>query len=297
MGADAPVRAGDAVLAAIGAIAARIRELEPAARADEPDAVHQLRTHVRRLRSVLAAYRPLFDRARVEHVRRAYREFGSELGVVRDLEVRARFAEDALDGFDAATPAMRARLVDETWAEYRSTHTRLVELMEGARPEARAAELEAFCADPPVVAGASTAAAPEVGRVLAREARRAVRRAEAADDSLGQLHRARKAARRLRYAAEAVSTPPAEVLGDAARELGAAGERIHDVLGDHRDELVLARFVRRAGAHAAHHGETASGYEQLAVEAESRAAEHLAELGPAVEELGRARRRFRRSIG
>ena len=49
------VDAGTAVLAALTSIADRLRELEPAALADEPDAVHQLRTHVRRVRSLLAA--------------------------------------------------------------------------------------------------------------------------------------------------------------------------------------------------------------------------------------------------
>ena len=59
VGAEAD--AGTAALAALRAIGARIAELEPAAMADEPDAVHQLRTHVRRLRSLLAAFVPLFD--------------------------------------------------------------------------------------------------------------------------------------------------------------------------------------------------------------------------------------------
>ncbi|GLI29144.1 hypothetical protein ARHIZOSPH14_33860 [Agromyces rhizosphaerae] len=297
MGADAPERAGDAVMAAVGAIAARIRELEPEARADEPDAVHQLRTHVRRLRSVLAAYRPLFDEARVEHLRRAYREFGADLGVVRDLEVRVGFAEEALDGFAGETAAMRDRLVDGPRVEYGVAHARLVELMDGARAVARAAELEAFCADPPFAPGADAAAVPALNGLLASEAKRAVRRARAADDSLERLHRARKAARRLRYAAEAVSAPPAEVLGDAARELGAAGERIHDLLGDQRDALVFARHARRAGAHAAHHGETAEGYDRLASAAESTAARHLAEFPDAAQELRRARDRFAKSIG
>ncbi|HEU0182503.1 MAG TPA: hypothetical protein VFR16_09975, partial [Agromyces mariniharenae] len=40
------------VLAAVRAIGARLEELEPAALDDEPDAVHQLRTHVRRLREI-----------------------------------------------------------------------------------------------------------------------------------------------------------------------------------------------------------------------------------------------------
>ena len=83
---------------ALRAISDRLDELEPAALADEPDAVHQMRTHVRRLRSVLAAYAPLFDAAVAEALRRRYGEFGRELGTVRDLEVRIGMAERALRG-------------------------------------------------------------------------------------------------------------------------------------------------------------------------------------------------------
>src|SRR4029453_13227054 len=112
--------AGDAVMSALRAIGERLEELEPAALDDEPDAVHQLRTHVRRLRSVLAAFAPLFDAAAGRSVRRPSGELGRALGTVRDLEVRIQVADVALQeaadewGLDPdAVAAMRARLVDE----------------------------------------------------------------------------------------------------------------------------------------------------------------------------------------
>ncbi|WP_353809687.1 CHAD domain-containing protein [Agromyces sp. SYSU T00194] len=279
MGEHAPERAGDAVLAAIAHLAARIRELEPAARSDAPDAVHQLRTHVRRLRSVLAAYRPLFDGARVDDLRRTYARYGEELGRVRDLEVRARYAEEALKGLPDAPAAMRVRLVDDVRAEYSEAHARLAELMTGPGADARARMLDAFCADPRFTARADLAAVPMVGALLADEAHRAMLRAMRADSSPERLHRARKAARRLRYAAEAVSEPPTEVLGERARQLAAAGEAIHDLLGDHRDALIFAEHARRVGgAHARTHADLAAG-------AEAVAAGHLRRYPAAVRRL------------
>ncbi len=48
--------AGDMLADIVGDLVALIDARTPAALADEPDAVHQLRTAVRRLRNVLAAF-------------------------------------------------------------------------------------------------------------------------------------------------------------------------------------------------------------------------------------------------
>ena len=128
MGDDADLDAGTAVVTALRAIVERMRELEVDAVADEPDAVHQLRTHVRRVRSVLAAYEPVFDAAPAVVLRRRYGELGDELGVVRDIEVRVLVAERALDEAseqgllsDAAQAgSARARLIDTERENYRS---------------------------------------------------------------------------------------------------------------------------------------------------------------------------------
>ena len=69
-----------------------------------------------------------------------------------------------------------------------------------------------------------------------------------------RLHAVRKAGRRLRYAAEAVTEEPVVLFGKRARALARGGEDLHDVLGDHRDEMLFAEHVRRVAAHAAHAG-------------------------------------------
>ena len=57
-------------------------------------------------------------------------------------------------------------------------------------------------------------------------------------------HALRKAARRLRHTADAVTRPPAAVLGADAQELGELGSQLQSLLGDHRDALLLAEHVR-----------------------------------------------------
>lgn len=286
--------AGAAALAAVRAIGVRIDELEPAALEDEPDAVHQLRTHVRRLRSVLAAYAPLFDVAVVQSVRRSYRELGRELGTVRDLEVRIQVADEALReaaeewGLDAdAVAVMRARLVDDEVEAHRLAHARFVERQRMPRADVRRDALAAFLGAAPRTPRADEPAGAELGDLLEREANRAVRRADRVDASSDdeRLHAVRKAGRRLRYAAEAVTEEPVTLFGDRARALAEAGEELHDVLGDHRDEVLFAEHVRRAGAHAAHEGEPVDVFERIAGAADRRAAKRLDELAKAIHEL------------
>lgn len=289
-GADA----GTVIVAALVAIGARIDELAPAALADEPDAVHQLRTHVRRLRSVLAAYAPLFDAAMVEGLRRRYRELGRELGTVRDIEVRMQVAERALQEASEMpeASAARARLVDDERGTYRLAHARFAQRQRMPRAGARRASLAEFVDAPPFTPHAAEPAIEVLGDLLAREARRAVEQADSIDGSAGaeQLHRLRKAGRRLRYASEAVTEEPIALFGDRAEALAQAGEGLHDVLGDHRDDVLFAEHVRRAAAHSAHEGAPVDLFNRLAKSAERRAEHRLDELAAVVADLHRAER-------
>ena len=293
------VDAGTAVMIALAAIGERLDALEPAALADEPDAVHQLRTQVRRLRSVLAAYAPLFDTSVAEALRRRYGAFGKELGTVRDIEVRVQVAERALqeaseasDVAGAATemPAMRARFIDAELEAYRLAHARLVERERMPRAAARRTALAEFLAGPPFTPLSAEPAVTELGDLVEREARRTLRRARRIGPTAEteKLHAVRKAGRRLRYAAETVTAEPVELFDDRVRALATAGEDLHDLLGDHRDEVLFVAHLRRYVAHAAHDGEPVDALERLAAAADRRAADRLGKLDSVVRDLRHA---------
>ncbi|MFB9960896.1 CHAD domain-containing protein [Agromyces bracchium] len=295
---DGGADAGRVVVAALAAVRDRFHAFLPAALADEPDALHQLRTNVRRLRSVLAAYGAVLDEAVVTGLRRRLRELGHELGTVRDLEVRVQVAEAALVEADEAgrfaseaeRDRIRGILVDDEQAAHDRAHSRFVDRQELPRAVERLEELDRVLGAPPFTERAARDAPIELGRQLDREARRAARRARRlpAEPSLDELHDLRKASRRLRYAAEAVSEPPVELYGARARALADAGDDIHDVLGDHRDELLFAEHLRRAAAHAAHAGDQVDVLHRLADDADARAAAHLAKLADAADGLRKA---------
>jgi CHAD domain-containing protein len=108
---DGPLGAG------LRELVERIRELDPAVRADEPGAVHGMRVSVRRLKTVLAVRRADLPE-QAEDIRAGLQRLGQVLGEARDLDVRAALAEEALDAVKALRGSddadARRRLVDGT---------------------------------------------------------------------------------------------------------------------------------------------------------------------------------------
>jgi CHAD domain-containing protein len=270
------------VTAGIGELVAQVIDLDPAVRADDDDAVHRLRTTVRRLRNALATHRALYDEPELESVRDSLSRFGAVLGETRDLEVRLDWAAEALDDLASDRgvddPDARRRLVDDTRAEHDAAHQRLVAAMSSAPYFRLLDALDAFAAAAPVVDGAAAPGAPtprkEAKKALRKTGRRALKREVrarearrvlgpdivAAASALGALHDARKAARRLRHAAEFSTTGAAGVLGGRAEELGDRAEELQDALGWHRDASLFAEFVLLTSRRAEAAGESSFTY-------------------------------------
>lgn len=257
--------ASDVLVAAIGDLVNALEHTDPAARADEPDAVHRMRTIVRRLRSVLAAYRSLFDREVTDDLRDRLGRIGSALGDARDLEVRALRAEALLDELGQPETDARERLVDGARELYAKAHTHLCTVLSSTEYYRLLDDLDAFVADPPLTDAAAKSAKKVVKKVLAHELRRVQKRADAVDAASGddlesRLHDVRKAGRRLRYAAEAAE---AAGLGRSA-SIAAAGERVQDTLGEHRDCVLFGGHLSRTADRAEAAGEKTAVYAALA---------------------------------
>ncbi|WP_223690243.1 CHAD domain-containing protein [Leifsonia poae] len=255
------------------ALSAELAEQLVAVQETGDDAVHQARTRVRRLRSVLQVYRRAFQSTAARRLRQRLRELSTALGEVRDLQVRA----SALSGLAAAGTGndgddVLLRIADESGSAAESARLSLLADLRRADRRELLAELEAFASAPPL---------GEHGQKHPRRfARRALARAAAAikplgpDDTADRLHEARKAARRLRYAAEA----SVDVLGRSAVRLAAAAESLQESLGRARDLQLLSEFlVRRAAAPAMHSGE-AEALTRLAADCAAQSAGILSTL-------------------
>ncbi|WP_076263866.1 CHAD domain-containing protein [Intrasporangium flavum] len=213
-----------------------------------PD-VHDLRVAMRRARSALATFRPLVDASQTEPLRAELQWAASELGRVRDAEVVLErvvaHAPQASVG-DAAGQAARGHraLVRALEQDLAARRPRVVEVLASRRYRSALAALESLAADPPLTERAAAPARRVARRQVRREATRFERLAgEAlaepdADRRAALLHEARKAAKRLRYAAEAAGP----VTGQRVLRLAEAAEEVQEVLGEHHD-TVAARVA------------------------------------------------------
>ena len=254
----------------------RIEQRVPAALADEPDAVHRLRTAVRKLRTVLSVDRPVFGKAPANALRGRLEVLGDLLGAVRDLEVRIADV-DAVGADARVSRQARTRLVDDLTARHDAAHRRLVEWANGPEMADLTADLVRWVADPPQGPKADQPARKVARKRLDKAVGKALRAAEEVDldrlreapaDELEELsataHELRKAGRRVSHAARSVTRQPTRVLGRAARELGAAGKLVQSSLGDHRDALLLSAQVTAFADTVAADGGDRAPYDRLA---------------------------------
>ena len=251
-------RAASAVLlAAIAALIDDLARIDPLVRADAPDAVHQLRTRIRRLRSLFASYRTVFDRATTDPLRARLGEIGVALADARDAEVMLERAETLLDDHEPLSPDAGDRLAGHWSERYTTAHAQAVATLSGEGWLTLLDDLDDFVRRPALGAEAMAPASAVVPPALHADLRRVLKRAKAArkadsDDEVPLLHEVRKAAKRLRYAAEAVSQGDTAVFGKRTRKLAAAAEAVHDLLGEHRDSVLMQRHLRsEAGAGSA----------------------------------------------
>ncbi|PFG42433.1 CHAD domain-containing protein [Isoptericola jiangsuensis] len=282
----------------------RIQQQVPGAVTDEPDGVHRLRTSVRKLRTVLAVYKPVFDHAAAVELRGRLATLGEVLGEVRDLEVRREDVEQV--GRRSRVPLeARERLVADLDAQHAVAHRALVEWCAGDEMRRLTADLVRGVADPPLTDAADSRARKVARRRLRKAGRRAARAATDVDlaqlaaatgdlvdptstdgaELLAAAHRLRKAGRRLAHAVAAVTDTPTRVLGSSADHLGAAGKQVQSTLGDHRDAVLLARWVGEVAAVVEAEGGDRSPYDRLARAAQRRAETAAAEAASAVDQL------------
>ena len=229
------------------------------ARTGDEDAVHDFRVAARRLRSLLATYRPVLDRAVTEPLRDELRWLGGEVGAARVAQVqRERLtARLAAVSRDLVLGPVRRRAGLVLQAQTRAALDRMRSALSSDRYYRLLDALGALVADPPLVGRAARPRTDVVPRLVGRQVRR-VRRAAAAAavatdgaEREAVLHEVRKAAKRARYAAEAAVA----VAGKPARRLASRMEDVQDLLGEHQDAVTARALHRELGVAAYAAGE------------------------------------------
>ena len=255
-------RAGDVVVAYLAGQVQELRLRDPEVRQDRPDAVHKARVASRRLRSALRTYRPLLDREVTDPVGEELGWLAGVLGDVRDAEVMRERLRQLVDSQpdDLVLGPVLTDVTTELDRQHREAHERLVTELDGDRYVALLDRLDALVTSPPT----TPLAARRADRVLPRQMHRAWQALEqTVQAALAEqrpdrkdllLHDARKAAKRVRYAAESVQA----VYGGDAKATAKAVTRVQEELGHHQDSTVaralLLELARRAGGNGFTYG-------------------------------------------
>ena len=245
-------------------------------RRQAPDAVHQARVTCRRLRAALGTFGPLLDPAATGPVRVELRWVARTLGDARDAEVVHLRLSRLVDDPDVSVVGPVRRRMERLFrVRTESADADVAETIAFPRYSDVLARLGRLVDDPPwtgaAQVGVDEAVPPLVRRDYARLDRR-VARVGATTSGVEHdvaVHEVRKAAKRLRYACEAVE--PA--YDDSATLALEATTRITKALGERQDTVVSRRVVRGLAASAAAAGESAATYHQLEAREEQRARE------------------------
>jgi CHAD domain-containing protein len=250
-------------------------------RGGEEEGVHQLRIAARRTRSALRTYKSALDDGATDQLREDLKWLGQVLSDARDAQV-ARERLLALLGeqpVELVLGPVATRIDDELRTAFRTGRSRADQELAGSRYFAMLDRLEDFVARPPVTAPGEEPAAERLPKLLTKDLERVRKRDRAAQEAATSeqrevaLHDVRKAAKRLRYAAE--SALP--VFGDRATELAKAGKAVTSLLGDHQDTVVARRLLREMGVRAHLAGENGFTFGRLHGLEEKHAAELLEE--------------------
>jgi len=256
--------AADVVLGYAGDQVSAIMFLDPLVRRDAPDAVHQMRVATRRLRSTLKSFRGVLREKDIERVGGELKWLGDLLGDARDAEVLAGHVRDGLDRLppELVLGPVHARVRAHFAPIGAKARREVVKALDGDRYLALLDALDTLLTDPPLTEAAGRPAdevVPGVVRKAERRLRRRMRRALRTPAGPGRdtaLHEARKAAKYVRYAAEAA----APAFGRQAARLAKRVKKLQSALGDHHDGVVARAQVRGLGVHAHLAGENAFSY-------------------------------------
>lgn len=220
------------------------------------DAVHSTRVGIRRLRSVLRVFAPLLDPAQAPRLDDELRWYAGLLGDVRDRQVLRRRFATTLAGLPAGlvlgpvADTIERDLLSEQLRRWEDARRAL----DGERYRSLLVALSRTAIPSLVVGDARDRDA--IARCARRAADKADRRLAAAraDDeaSASALHRARKAAKRARYAHE-LAAPV--IGGKPARRRIARFAAAQRVLGEHHDSVIAAEALLALGSRAGAGGE------------------------------------------
>jgi CHAD domain-containing protein len=274
--------AAEVVLAAVRTQVQALLTADIGVRTGDPEGVHDLRVACRRLRSILAAFRPVLDRTATDPLRDELQATGARLSAARDGEVALEHLRAVVDAqpVELVRGPVVARLQSTRVADHEKGRRAAVRALSDRRHLQLLDALDALLADPPLAEAAGQPAPAVLADAIRRTGKRLRHRVEEAQEAARQedgpeeapdagtggheqeehaLHEVRKAAKRVRYTAEVA----AALLGAPAEALVACTKQVQDVLGEAQDTVVTRAVCTRLAAAATGAGEDTFTYGRL----------------------------------
>jgi inorganic triphosphatase YgiF len=229
---------------------ARLRRNDPGTRlGHDPEALHDMRVAVRRLRAVLRLFRATIPARSRDAIEGELSWLGGCLGNVRDLDVQiGRLSgPGTATALDSQQRAASGTLRQHLRRQRDQRRTEMIAALESRRYFRLLVRLERLTVArrPP-----QTATRPAFARAgldaLRRASKRLLKAGHQIDEVTAEptpedLHDLRIRAKRLRYLLEFLR----EITGKPGRRLTRRLIRLQDLLGAHQDAVVAAEFVRR----------------------------------------------------
>jgi len=276
--------AGDALLAYLAEQFAELRLQAPGVRKNQAEPIHKMRVAARRLRSLLASGRKLFENGAAEDLRSELRWLSGTLGPARDPRVvQSRLRELlAAEPDELVLGPAPARIDEELDAAADAGFKGAVAALDSKRYTQLLANFESWLNAGNLSEKASRPPRKTIRKLVARDERRLRRAAEglpAEEDRPARdegLHEVRKAAKRLRYSAELAASLGGGGGARKVRRTAKAARKIQTSLGQHQDSVVARTLLSELGARSLRSGENGFTYgrlhakeEQLASDAEA----------------------------
>lgn len=211
-------------------------------------AVHKTRVAARRARSILRVFAPVLDESRVTALEPELSWYQDLLGQVRDYEVQRALLAGAVHELppELALGPVSANIDQSLRSEQLAAIKQLTAALDSERYLQLMRDLRDFANEPPIAAGTTKKDVRRLAADARSKAAKRLARATRGDVDPVELHRARKATKRARYATELVA-----LLGGGKDDVGKTVKRhedVQEILGDHQDAVVAADNLRRLGA-------------------------------------------------
>lgn len=213
----------------------------------DPEDVHQFRVGIRRLRSDLRTFAPLFKQHLLRDLAHELRWLNSTVGPVRDGDVLAHRLAHDIETLRRVGNDDAARLVSRLAHQNHVAQSMMRENLETERYDVLRDELRAIADQPPVRSKRVLLVARPASEIAAAFVEAPWHSLEQRARGLGPsptdaaLHELRILVKRTRYAAEAVSPAVVEAAGFAAALAG-----VQTALGDHHDSVVAEAWLSGA---------------------------------------------------